>query len=98
MASVATYIDIPKGVWTNVTPDLSGSTVTVINASAGVVHFRVATATPSADDEGGQPLGPREGFVKKDIADLTFKTGTLRVYAMTYSNYARLWTEFVDTN
>lgn len=102
MAVVETTVSVTTDAWTNVTPNISGTTVTLISLADKdrVLVFRAgqAGAPPDDADRAGQPLRPGQGFEKKDLLDLTFVANPDALFVRSRGAEAEVWIGFEDTN
>ncbi len=100
MALVETTITLTSASWTEIAPNIISSSLTFINVSEdeGVVFWRVASGLPDVSELYGKPLNAYEGFLKRELADMTYATANLKVYARPKGQNGTLYVEFEDSN
>lgn len=83
--------------WTNVTPGITGASAIIVNISDKdqVVRVRVQEQKPDDADIGGLPMRASEGLLKEQLADLTYDTSNLTVWARVVNGTGLLWAEYV---
>lgn len=106
MAVVANRVTLPPGQWVDLTPGIVSSEATFINVSDPYpeghtdrgIEIRVQPTQPGSG-ESGAPYLVNQGFEKATLADKTFASGALHVWARMIGTFnGTAYVEFIDGN